>query len=309
MKRSASAKLVQCLIKELFLVSVDMLNAIESIQINQSAKKFQIGDLLFAQFDCHAQNEPLGLWAETDHLLHVLNSKLSWKTPSGICSVEAGQSVFFRKGAYVSLEHPDGEACIEVFFIPDTFVRETVIELAEDLPSLAHAIDSQEAAIHVNHDVGLSAFLQAMTIYFTADEKPPVALLRLKLKELLTGILVGQSNPMLSSYLRSLAATDAPSIQAIMETNFANNLSIDDFARMSHRSLSSFKREFRKHFQTSPGRWLLERRLQHSHSLIQTTGMSVTEIMFECGFGDLSHFSRTFKKKFGCSPNAISRTP
>jgi AraC-like DNA-binding protein len=32
--------------------------------------------------------------------------------------------------------------------------------------------------------------------------------------------------------------------------------------------------------------------------------MSVTEVMLECGFEDLSHFSRAFKEKFGRAPSA-----
>jgi AraC-like DNA-binding protein len=281
-----------------------MFNARQSIHQDPAAKKFQIGDLLFAQFNCPAQYEPMGIWTETDNLLHVLNSKMAWKTSTGMCSAEPGETVFFRKGAYLAMEHFEEDACIEVYFIPDSFVRETVFELAEDLPQLSERSDPLEMAMHVKPDVALSAFLQAMTVYFAADEKPPAALLRLKLKELLTAILIGNNNPMLSYYFRSLAASDGPSIPAIMESNFSHNLSIEAFAQLCHRSLSSFKREFQKLYGTSPGKWLLERRLQHSRSLMQTTGLSITEIVFECGFGDVSHFSKTFKKKFGCPPNA-----
>jgi AraC-like DNA-binding protein len=156
--------------------------------------------------------------------------------------------------------------------------------------------------------VALSAFFQAMTVYFAGDEKPPEALLKLKLRELLTSILVGESNPTLSAYFRSLAASDAPSIAAIMEMNFRHNLSMEAFAQMCHRSLSSFKREFQKLYGVSPGRWLLDRRLEHSASLLRTTGMSVTDVMLECGFEDLSHFSRVFKEKFGWAPSAYCGT-
>jgi AraC-like DNA-binding protein len=76
---------------------------------------------------------------------------------------------------------------------------------------------------------------------------------------------------------------------------------------LRHRSLSSFKREFHKHYGVPPGRWLLERRLERSASLLQTTGMSVTEIMFDCGFEDPSHFSRAFKEKFGQEPSVYRR--
>ena len=155
----------------------------------------------------------------------------------------------------------------------------------------------------MKNDLGLTAFFEAMTIYFAGREKPPEALLKLKLKELLASILVGKHNPDLAAYLRSVAESDAPAIPAIMENNFHHNLSINEFARMCNRSVSSFKREFQKYYETSPGKWLLERRLQHSATLLQSTGMSITEVAFHCGFEDLSHFSKVFKDKYGHSPS------
>jgi AraC-like DNA-binding protein len=279
-----------------------MANAPEAIRTDPTAKRFEIDDLLFAQYHCPA-HDSIGIWTQTDYLLHVLNAKILWKTLDGTWSAEAGETVFFKKGAYILPTHVETDLCIEMFFIPDAFVRETIMDLADDLPVLSEHSKTSELTIRVNNDVALSAFFQAMTIYFASEEKPAEALLRLKLKELLTSILLGQSNSSLSAYFRSIVASDAPSIPAIMEMNFCHNLSIESFAEMCHRSLSSFKREFRKHYGMSPGKWLLERRLQHSACLLETTTMSVTEIMFECGFEDLSHFSRAFKEKFGHSPS------
>jgi AraC-like DNA-binding protein len=91
-------------------------------------------------------------------------------------------------------------------------------------------------------------------------------------------------------------------VAEIMEANFRFNLSLDDYARLCHRSLSSFKREFQTHFQESPGKWLLQKRLDHSAALLRTSKMNVTEIAFESGFEDVSHFSRVFKERFQASP-------
>ena len=280
-----------------------LMNAFEALRLNPIARRFEIGDMVFAQFNCPEQAEPFGLWAQTDHFIHVLAGKSSWKMTNESCSAEAGQTVFFKKGVYIMPEHFGEDICVQVYFIPDASVREAVMEVAADLPAVSETVDPREQAIRVKKDVGLSAFFQAMSVYFAESEEPCEALLKLKLKELLTSILVGQCNPKLSAYFRSVASCEAPSISAIMEMNFCHNLSLDNFAQLCHRSLSSFKREFRKQYGTSPGKWLLERRLERSASLLQSTGMNVTEIMFECGFEDLSHFSRSFKEKFGQSPN------
>jgi AraC family transcriptional regulator, exoenzyme S synthesis regulatory protein ExsA len=283
-----------------------MLSALDAIRSDPSAKIFEVGGLAFAQFTCRAQ-EDFGIWTQTDHLVHVLSGKSTWKIRGGICCASAGESLFFKKGAYIVPPHLEEQPCIELFFIPDSFVKETVLEFASDLPAVSQSVDWRELTIPVKNDLGLTAFFEAMTIYFADREKPAEALLRLKLKELLASILVGKSNPDLAAYLRSIAASDAPAIPVIMENNFQHNLSIGEFARMCNRSVSSFKREFQKYYATSPGKWLLERRLQHSATLLQSTGMSVTEVALHCGFEDLSHFSKAFKEKYGHSPSSYRK--
>ena len=272
------------------------------IRANPAARRFEIGDLLFSQFTCPAHDGPLRIWSHTDHLVHVVTARSTWKTSMGLCSVGAGETVFFRKGAFVLPPHVEKDLCILIFFIPDAFVRETVRELAADLEAMTQPPDPREVVLRVNNDTALSAFFHSMLDYFASDEKPADALLKLKLKELLASILVSKANPKLSAYFRSVAMCDAPSLPAIMETNFCHNLPLEAFARMCQRSLSTFKREFSQHYGVTPARWLIARRLDCAAQMLRTTEMSVTEIAFECGFEELSHFSRAFKAKFGRPP-------
>ncbi|HET7394686.1 MAG TPA: AraC family transcriptional regulator, partial [Candidatus Binatia bacterium] len=160
----------------------------------------------------------------------------------------------------------------------------------------------QKAAILVNGDVTLAAYFESMLAYFTGTEKPAETLLTLKLKELIVSILLGGKNPELAGYFQSLLKSDAPVLSQIMEANFSYNLALDDFARLSHRSLSTFKRDFRRYYQQSPGKWLLQKRLDYSAVLLKNPTLNVSQVALDCGFEDLSHFSRAFKEKFGTSP-------
>jgi transcriptional regulator GlxA family with amidase domain len=99
------------------------------------------------------------------------------------------------------------------------------------------------------------------------------------------------------------------SVVETMETNFRFNLSLEEYARLCHRSLSSFKRDFRTHFQASPGKWLLLKRLDHSAALLHGSKMNITEIAFESGFEDVSHFSRVFKERFRVPPMTYRESP
>lgn len=93
-----------------------------------------------------------------------------------------------------------------------------------------------------------------------------------------------------------------------MEANFRFNLSLDEYAALCHRSLSSFKRDFRQRYEEPPGKWLVRKRLGYAAALLQTTKLSVTEIAFESGFEDGSHFSRAFKERFQRPPSDYRRS-
>ena len=113
------------------------LNAFDVIRAIPTAKRFEIGEMLFAQFDCPVQDEPLKIWSQTDHLVHVVSARSTWKTSMGMCSAEADESIFFRKGAFVSPPHVEPDLCLLIFFIPGAFVREVIRELAAEIQPLS----------------------------------------------------------------------------------------------------------------------------------------------------------------------------
>ena len=48
-------------------------------------------------------------------------------------------------------------------------------------------------------------------------------------------------------------------------------------------------------------------RLEHGLSLLQSTDIPISEIAFDCGFKTPSHFSDSFKKRFGIQPSEIRK--
>lgn len=298
--------------------NTSMLNLYQDIRSSLHFNKFEIGDLLFAEYTCPLQQRMVGLWAEMDYLVHVVSGRKVWHTAEGDWPAEAGQTIFFRKGAAVVEQFFDHDFCLLLFFVPDAFVRDVVRELvrlpgagpaaAPPAPSPAPSPDAAAfTALRVQPDVGLAAFLQSMIAYFARTEPPSEPLLRLKLEELVTSVVTGTHNPRLAAYFRSLADHDRPSLRAIMESNYRFRLTLEEFAALCHRSLSSFKRDFREAYGESPGKWLVARRLDHAAALLRGREMSVTEIAFECGFEDASHFSRAFRARFGTPPSAFRR--
>ena len=89
---------------------------------------------------------------------------------------------------------------------------------------------------------------------------------------------------------------------AALASDFYRQHSLDEAAAQAGLSRRRFTELFRSLTGTSWRQHLLNLRLQHGARLLLETKKSVTEVIFECGFDDPSHFNHHFKSAFGCSP-------
>ncbi|MEM7173249.1 MAG: GlxA family transcriptional regulator [Pseudomonadota bacterium] len=88
----------------------------------------------------------------------------------------------------------------------------------------------------------------------------------------------------------------------IMRQNLGTPMRIEDLAQNIGSTVRQLERSFQRHARKLPLALWRDMRLQHSRWRLLNTTRSVTEIAFECGFADASHFSRWFKKEFGEPP-------
>ena len=82
------------------------------------------------------------------------------------------------------------------------------------------------------------------------------------------------------------------------------HITIAELAEAACLSESRFKGKFREQMGVPPGEYLLRRRTEMAADMLVAGKLSLTEIALELGFSSAQHFSLTFKKFFGLSPNA-----
>lgn len=123
----------------------------------------------------------------------------------------------------------------------------------------------------------------------TKFEEIMIYLIHKKGKEFLENFFVVQNN-----YVRRF--------KNIVESNILNNLTIQELAFLCNMSISTFKREFVKNYQTTPIRWFQEKRLEHSVFLLNTKKLRPVDVFHEVGFESLSSFTQAFKQKYGNTP-------
>ena len=91
-----------------------------------------------------------------------------------------------------------------------------------------------------------------------------------------------------------------------MEESYLQDLSLQEMAQYTGRSLTAFKKEFSLLSGTSPMRWVTRRRLQEARRRMEEMGESPLIASENSGFKGYSHFSQAFKKEYGISPSEIN---
>jgi AraC-like DNA-binding protein len=93
-----------------------------------------------------------------------------------------------------------------------------------------------------------------------------------------------------------------------MEQNFRFCVPLEKFGYLTGRTLTTFKKDFKNAFNTSPGRWLRHKRLELAHYQILEQRRKPSEVYLDTGFEDLSHFSFALKKTIWLSAKPVFRT-
>jgi AraC-like DNA-binding protein len=285
-----------------------MLNLQDFIAGSKLFRKFNVDELLFAEYKCPVSDSDTEVWWHNNFFMYILTGKVVLKTPDREYVFTAGDCAYARKGSVVARSHINEDLCELLIFVPDDFIKSVVqkhrLTVISEIPA-----GKTERIIPLAPDHSLSMYFQSLLTYFNQAEPPSEALLRIKFEELIVYILSAHTDhTQLKSCFRELCTSARPSIREIMEENFLSNLSMEEFARLCARSLSTFKLEFKKIFHITPARWLLEKRLEYSRFLLKTTDSNIDEICTTCGFENMSHFIRVFKSKYNLPPGKFKKT-
>lgn len=234
-----------------------------------------------------------------DHLLVVvLEGNYTIRHNGQKYSLKKNEMVLLKKA--ISIEY-EKSGDFMLFFLKDSFLK----EFTQGIKVYEKPRDELVPVSVIPADKRLIGFIESLKPYMGEINSIDENLIKLKMFELLYDL--GNINKNLLNQLLQLNRQARQNLEYVLENNYMNPVSMEDLAYLSGRSLSGFKRDFQAQYKIPPSQWLRERRLARTKELLETTGMTVTDICFAAGFENVSHFSRLFKEHYGHSPSSYRK--
>ncbi len=222
--------------------------------------------------------------------------------------VQADATYHFKKGDIFLI--PRNQLATIINYPKDGLPHKTVVmhlstarlkDFYASLDVRPKALASTKIYLYNNHPL-LESCLASLVPYFEIKDLPE-DIASLKIKEAIS--ILRTIDKEIDNVLANFEKPWKIDLASYMEKNFMFNLPLEKFGYLTGRSLTTFKRDFTKAFNTTPQRWLTKKRLELAHYQFVEKRKKPIDVCYEVGFENLSHFSYAFKKQFGYAPTDL----
>lgn len=268
----------------------------------QPSRVIEYNDIYFS---CIHQRKLKERFTLSDHaLIYIKSGLLEIEYPSRTLTILPGQCVFVRKDSNLTLAKSMAEDGEPYKAITMVLKHRFLLDYYRHIPkeSLPHSSQrAQDSILLIPSRPDVSSLFLSLMPYFWSDDKPDGQWLENRRTEGLNCILRTDNDVYASLF--DFTSRWKIGLVDFMEDNYSLDLSLEQLANYSGRSLSTFNRDFRKAFGTSPQKWIIARRLQSARKMLREGKMQVQDVMADVGFCNLSYFSRHYKETFGYPPS------
>jgi AraC-like DNA-binding protein len=97
-------------------------------------------------------------------------------------------------------------------------------------------------------------------------------------------------------------------VMMYIKQNYSSKITLDILSEKFSRSQSLLVKSFKKEYGTTIMNALMEIRLEKAAEHLKNGRLSIKEVAAECGFSEQNYFSKSFSKKYGCSPSEYRKS-
>lgn len=157
--------------------------------------------------------------------------------------------------------------------------------------------------VHTHHNAQTQALLNRIVQIYTENHQDRNLMIDLAISELTIRLLRHQTRDFIITH--SEKTPDENGLNAAIHyinLHLANTLDIDALCKIACMSRTKFFQKFRTHLGCTPAVYQQQMRLKKAAHMIKQ-GQQITQVCFELGYRNTSHFSRCFKQFFNFSPS------
>jgi AraC family transcriptional regulator, exoenzyme S synthesis regulatory protein ExsA len=263
---------------------------------------FKKGDQVFYYMHINsADNNNARLHLTQSCISIGINGTKKLHTINGTEIFNAGDLIFYTPGNYLSYQNIDNDGPYQSLMI--FFEAQAIRDLSSPFTGkqIFNGNIMKKNYLSVRGDEYVLNFLQSFIHLNCKGNKISVPLQKIKLVELIMYLKEIFGLDFLIENPGIRAITDNQ-LQKVIENNLNSNLTLEELAFMCNMSLATFKRAFKKIYDTSPGKWLREKKLLWANDQIIRLHRQPKEVFYDAGYEDYASFSYAFKQRFGVSP-------
>ena len=241
-------------------------------------------------------------------LIYLYGGELIVEENNKQTKIHRGQCIFIRKDNRILLtKRARGEEQFKAIFMHLTrdLLRDFFHKLnGNRLPQVTAKF--KNSLVEMPYSLEVESLFQSLTPYFDASVTPSDQIMQLKKLEGIYCLL--NIDEKFYSCLFDFSDPWKIDILNFMDENYMCDLTVEEIANYTGRSLTTFKRDFKKISSLSPRKWIIKKRLKIAHDKIRHEQLKASDVYLEVGFKSLSHFSIAFKNHFGYSPSKLNWT-
>ncbi|MDR2037838.1 MAG: AraC family transcriptional regulator [Bacteroidales bacterium] len=252
---------------------------------------------------CFTDDHTSCVHATKDHtLLYLYSGEQVIDNNGEKMTIHPGECVFIRRDHRVVMyKQPFGEEQYKGISL--TFRRSMLRDFYNkmdkaEIPKNVKTPEESVFKIPVRPDI--TSLFQSLIPYFDSAVHPTEEIVNLKEQEGVYCLLNTDKKffPVLFDFTEPWKID----ILDFLNENYMYELTMEEIASYTGRSLATFKRDFAKVSDTTPQKWLINKRLEIAYEKLQNENKKVSDVYVEVGFKNVSHFYSAFKKQYGFSP-------
>jgi len=238
--------------------------------------------------------------------LYVLEGSSNSYSEEGKTILNENEGVSFRCENFITKLNSNSKTgtceILAIHFYPEVIKRIYQYEIPEFRTNEYHTPFKSNLE-YVKSNVLIKKYIEGLLYIFENPKLIKEELLILKVKEIIILLLETKDYYSISEILHNIFSYTSFSFKEIIEKNIYSPITVSELAQLTNKSVSSFKREFRKIYNDTPANYIKNKRLEKAAKpLIVSDKTTISTIAFECQFSYVSHFSDSFKKKYNISP-------